>query len=107
MLNNQLEDVCTAWGLCQKLSLSYTLIKLYYTKALSNQASSLAPDEFFSSGGKNPSVFYGSATNFHLGGSSGILQDKVRMPGALVLCSPNRPVFCCTSLTLQCACVYE
>ena len=39
------------WCLCQKLSLSplyfnktYTLIKLYYTKALSNQASSLAPD---------------------------------------------------------------
>ena len=32
------------WCLCQKLSLFYTLIKLYYTKALSYQALSLAPD---------------------------------------------------------------
>ena len=34
------------------LYLLYTLIKLYYTKALSDQASSLAPIEFFSSGGQ-------------------------------------------------------
>ena len=32
------------WCLCQKLSLLYTLIKLYYTKAPSDQASSLALD---------------------------------------------------------------
>ena len=31
------------WCLCQKLSLFYTLIKLYCTKPLSNQAPSLAP----------------------------------------------------------------
>ena len=34
------------------LYLFYTLIKLYYTKALSDQASSLAQIEFFSSGGQ-------------------------------------------------------
>ena len=34
------------------LYLLYTLIKLYYTKALSDPASSLAPIEFFSSGGQ-------------------------------------------------------
>ena len=34
------------------LYLLYTLIKLYYTKALSDQASSLARTEFFSSGGQ-------------------------------------------------------
>ena len=34
------------------LHLLYTLIKLYYTKTLSDQASSLAPIEFFSSGGQ-------------------------------------------------------
>ena len=37
---------------------------------------------------------------FHFGGSSGILQDKVRMLGALVLCFPSKHVFCCTLLTL-------
>ena len=37
---------------------------------------------------------------FHLGGTSGILQDKVRMLGALVLCFPSKHVFCCTLLTL-------
>ena len=56
---------------------------------------------------KNPSIFCGSATTFHLGGSSRILQDKVRMLGALVLCSPSEHVFCCTLLTLRCACVNE
>ena len=44
---------------------------------------------------------------FHLEGSSRILQDKVRMLGALVLCSPSKHVFCCTLLTLWCACVNE
>ena len=34
------------------LYLLYTLIKLYYTKTLSDQASSLAPDRIFSSGGQ-------------------------------------------------------
>ena len=55
---------------------------------------------------KNPSVFCGSEATFHLGGSSGVLQDKVRMLGALVLCSSEH-VFCCTLLNLQCACVNE
>ena len=36
-----------------------------------------------------------------------ILQDKVRMLGALILCSSSEQVFCCTLLTLQCACVNE
>ena len=51
-------------------------------------------------------LFVGSAT-FHLGCSTGILQDKVRMHGALVLCSPSKHVFCCTLLTLWGACVNE
>ena len=34
-----------------------------------------------------------------------ILQNKVRMLETLVLCSPSEHVFCCTLLTLQCACV--
>ena len=34
---------------------------------------------------KNPGIFHGSATTFHLGGSSGILQDKLKMLGAVVL----------------------
>ena len=50
---------------------------------------------------------HGSATTFHLGGLSRILLDKVRMLGALVLCSPSEHVFCCTLLTLWCACVSE
>ena len=48
-----------------------------------------------------------STTTFHLGGSSGILQDKVRMLGALVLCSLSEHVFCRALLTLPCACVNE
>ena len=90
------------------LYLPYTLIKLYYTKALSNQASSLAPDWIpLLQRPRIPASFRGSATTFHLGGSSGILQDKVRMLGALVLCSPSKHIFCCTLLTLWCACVNE
>ena len=52
-------------------------------------------------------AFYGSAATFHIGGSSGILQDKVRMLRAVVLCSPSEHVFCCTLLTLWCSCVNE
>ena len=87
-------------------------ISLYFNKTLlhkSSEQSSLifgprlnSPPE-----AKNPRVFCGSATTFHLGCSSGILQDKVRMLGALVLCSPSEHVFCYTLLTLQCACVNE
>ena len=47
------------------------------------------------------------STTFHLRGSSGNLQDKVRMLGALVLCSLSEHVFCCALLTLRCACVNE
>ena len=88
------------------LYLFYTLIKLDYTKSLSDQASSLASDEF-SSGGQESQRLSWFSNNFPLGGSSRILQDKVRMLGALVLCSPTEHVFCCTLLTLWCACVDE
>ena len=50
---------------------------------------------------------YRSATTFHLEGLSRILQDKVRMLGALVLCSPREHVLRYTLLTLWCACVNE
>ena len=52
-------------------------------------------------------VSFRSATTFHLGRSSGILQDKVRMLGALVLCSPSERIFYCTLLILQCGFVKE
>ena len=90
------------------LYLLYTLIKLYYTKALSDQVSSLAPDWILLLWG--PRILVSSrdsTTTFHLGGSSGILQDKVRMLEALVLCSLSEHVFCCALLTLWCACVNE
>ena len=90
------------------LYLLYTLIKLYYTKALSDQALSLAPDWILLLRGPRILVYSrDSTTTFHLGGSSGILQDKVRMLGALVLCSLSEHVFCCALLTLRCACVNE
>ena len=60
------------------LCLLYTLIKLYYTKALSNQASSLALDWILLL--QRPRILaslWGSSTAFHLGGSSGTLQDKM------------------------------
>ena len=83
--------------------LLYTLIKLYCTKALSDPASSLAPDWILLLWRpRTPASLHDSATTFHLGGSSGILQDKVRMLGALVLCSPSEHIFRCTLLTLQC-----
>ena len=50
------------WYLCQTLSLFYTLIKLYYTKALSNQALSLAPDWIPLLWRPRIPVFHGSAT---------------------------------------------
>ena len=90
------------------LFLLYTLIKLYYTKALRDQASSLAPDWILLLQGPRILVYSRhSTTTFHLGGSSGILQDKVRMLGALVICSLSEHVFCCGLLTLLCACVNE
>ena len=77
-------------------------------KALSDQASSLAPDWILLlRRPRIPASLRGSATTFHFGGLSGILEDKVRMLGALVLCSPSEHVFCCTLLTLWCACVNE
>ena len=78
---------------------------LYYTKALSNQALSLAPDWILLRRPRTPVSLRDSAITFHLEGSSSILQDKVRMLGALVLCSPSKHIFCCTLLTLWCACL--
>ena len=81
------------------LYLLYTLIELYYTKALSDQASSLALDWILLLWRPRiPASLHGSAATFHLGGLFGILQDKVRMLGALVLCSPSEHIFCCTLL---------
>ena len=71
------------------LYLLYTLIKLYYTKALSNPAScpglNSSPLE-----AKNPAS-HRSATTSHLGGSSGILQDKMGliMYVSLLLLTPE------------------
>ena len=99
----------TFWCLCQKLSLSL----LYFNKTLlhkSSEWSRLVSGPGLNSSpleAKNPDVFCGSAAIFHLGGSSRIFQDKVRILGALVLCSPSEHVFCCTLLNLQCACVNE
>ena len=89
------------------LYLLYTLIKLYYTKILSNQALSLAPNWILLLQRPTIPVSFHSTITFHLGGSSGILQDKVRMLGALVLCSLSEHIFCCALLTLRCACVNE
>ena len=87
------------------LYLLYTLIKLYYTKVLSDQASSLAPDWILLLQGPRIPVYSRDSTTFHLGGSSGILQDKVRMLGAWVLCSLSKHVFCC-ALLLYCVLVW-
>ena len=88
--------------------LLYTLKKLCYTKALSDQASSLALDWILLlQRPRIPVSLHGSAMIFHLGGLSRILQDKIRMLGALVLSSPSEHIFCCTLLTLRCACVNE
>ena len=60
--------------------------------------------ELFSSQGQE-SRYRESTKILHLGGSSGILQDKVRMLGAVVLYSLSEHVFGCALLTLRCACV--
>ena len=96
------------WGLYQKLSISL----FYFNKTLlhkSYEQSILGSDPRLNSSpeAKNPSIFCGPATTFQLGGPSGILQDKVKMLGALVLCSPSELIFCYTLLTLRCACVNE
>ena len=62
--------------------------------------------EFFSSGGQQ-SQHRNSTATFHLEDSFGILQDKIRMLGVLVLFSLSEHVFCCALLTLRCACVNE
>ena len=96
------------WCLCWKLSLS----PLYFNKTLLHkisERSSLVSGPRLNSSppeATNP-MSHHSATTFHLGGSSRILQNKVRMLGALVLCSPSEHVFCYTLLTLWCACVNE
>ena len=97
------------WCLCQKLFLSPLYFnKILYTKALSDQALSLAPDWILLLRGPRIPVYScDSTTTFHLGGSSGILQDKVRILGALVLCSLSEHIFCCALLTLLCASVNE
>ena len=88
-------------------------ISLHFNKTLlhkSSQWSSLVTGPRLNSSppeAKKPGVFCGSATTFDFGGSSRILQDKVRMLGALVLCSPSEHVFCCALLTLWCAFVNE
>ena len=87
------------------LYLLYTVIKLCYTKALSDQASSLAPDWILLlRGPRIPASWFNNLSSW---GSSGILQDKVRMLGALVLCSLSEHVFCCAVLILWFACVNE
>ena len=87
------------------LYLLYTLIKLYYTKALSDQASSLAPAWILSSGGQESLHLCMIQQQLFIWVSSGILQDKVKMLKALVLCYLSKHVFCCALLKLWCACV--
>ena len=60
------------------LYLLYTLVKRYYTKALSDQALSLALDWILLCWRPRiPVSFCGSATTFYLGGSSRILQNRM------------------------------
>ena len=90
------------------LYLLYTLMKLHYTKALSSQASCLAPGSILLLWGpRTLASLRDWTTIFDLEDSSGILQDKVRMLGVLAQCSLKEHVFCCALLTLQCACVNE
>ena len=63
--------------------------------------------EFFSSGGQESWHLSWFSNNLSSWGSSRILQHKVRMLGALVLCPLSEHIFCCALLTLQCACVNE
>ena len=94
------------WCVCQKLSLS----PLYFNKTSLHKSSEWTslvsgPGLNSSPEAKNPASLRGSVTTCHLGGSSGILQDKVRMLGALY--SPSKYVFWCTLLTLWCSCMDE
>ena len=60
--------------------------------------------ELFSSQGQE--TWYRESTKIlHLGCLSGILQDKVRMLGAVILCSLSEHIFCYALLTLRCSCV--
>ena len=108
---SSLEQINTASGLMSVSELSLSL--LYFNKTLlhkSSERSSLVTGPGLNSSppeAKNPGLFCGSATTVHLGGSPGILQNKIRILGTLVLCSPSKHVFFCTLLTLQCACVNE
>ena len=60
----------------------YTLVKLYYTKALSDQASSLARIEFFSSGGQE---------SWHLSWFSKNLSVGTSHNTSEVCCTPPSP----------------
>ena len=74
------------------LYLLCTSMKLYYTKALSDPASSLAPDWILLLWRpRTPASLHDSETTFHLGGSSGILQDKTLYfsDGTDNLCEPT------------------
>ena len=62
--------------------------------------------EFFSKSQESQHHLWLVAATFHLGGSSRIFQDKVKMLRALVLCSPSKHIFCFALLTLQYACVW-
>ena len=87
------------WCLCQKLSLS----PLYFNKTLlhkSSERSSLVSGPRLNSSpleAKNPGVLSFS-NNLSSWGLVWDLQDKVRILGALVLCSPSEHVFRCTFL---------
>ena len=97
------------WYLCQKLCLSLVYVNKPLTQKSSERSSLITGPGLnsFPPEAKSPGIFCGSAATFHPGGSSGILQDKVRMLGALVLCSPSEHVFCCTLLSLQCVYVND
>ena len=97
------------WCLCQKLSLSLLHSNKTLLYKISEQSSLVTGPRLNSSPpkAKNLGIFCGSAAIFRLGGSSRILQNKVRILGALVLCSPSEHVFFCTWLTLQCVCMNE
>ena len=63
--------------------------------------------ELFSSGGQESWHLSWFSNNLSSWGSSRILQHKVRMLGALVICSLSEHVFCRALLTQPCACVNE
>ena len=86
--------------------LLYTLIKLYYTKALSDQASSLAPDWILLLWGPRiPASWFNNNLS-----SWGLVRDpsgqgKDAWSSSSLFLSKH--VFCCALLTLQCARVNE